>query len=115
MVQEALNNHTRLVVPKLEVDLKPTMSRMAAKTSIRKLPSGLPRFRGLNGMKDPQEFLNRFRRICNAEDFPESQMGRALSTCLEDTDATWLEGWLSVSPEELKFMDSSGTGIPVSL
>jgi len=57
----------------------------------RKLPSGLPRFRGSKGLKDPNEFLSEFYRICRASGVFEEHMAEVLSTCLEQVDSEWLE------------------------
>jgi hypothetical protein len=65
----------------------------------RKLPHGLPRFKGANGTEDPGEFLNVFRRMCLAEGYPEALMAIALSTRLDDSDAIWLESCIAERPE----------------
>ena len=60
-----------------------------------KLPSNLPKFRGQGGIKDVDEFLNKFTRVCQANGVEHIHYTVMLLTCLEEIDAGWLERWLN--------------------
>jgi len=59
-----------------------------------KMPSNLPKFRGKDGIKDPEEFINRFNRLCMANGVSKSHFGAILIANLENNEANWLERWM---------------------
>ena len=65
-----------------------------------RMPSGLPKFKGSTGIKDAEEFINIFVRVCRANSLSEDTFATMLLTCLEDIDASWLECWLESSGKQ---------------
>jgi hypothetical protein len=59
-----------------------------------RVPSELPKFRGKDGIKEVDEFLNRFGRVCQANKVPQGRFASLLLLCMEDIDAGWLERWI---------------------
>jgi transposase InsO family protein len=67
-------------------------------TTIKQMPKGLPTFRNSEDpktMRDAEEFLERFERICRAQEIPQSRWASILGTRLENVDARWLEHWVA--------------------
>ena len=57
------------------------------------MPSDLPKFRGREGICDPEEFVNRLGRVCEANEVPNHRYGSILLLCLEENDTMWFERW----------------------
>ena len=62
-----------------------------------RMPSGLPKFRGSTGIKDAEEFINIFVRVCRANSLSEDTFATMFLIYLEDIDASWLKRWLESS------------------
>lgn len=54
------------------------------------VPTNLPKFRG-DGLKDPEEFLDAFRRTMEAHGIQEDRYLKILKLCLDSIDNDWLE------------------------
>ena len=67
----------------------------ATKVHRIKVPTNLPKFKGKDGIRDPEEFINKFGWVCRANYVEEHDRGSILVTCLEDRDAKWLDRCLS--------------------
>ena len=63
---------------------RPTTSQGTFSLGGHKLPSNLPKFKGSDSksVQDPEEFLELFETICDANDVPRERWGKVMATCL---------------------------------
>ncbi len=58
-----------------------------------RVPSKLPKFRGVSGIKDAEEFLLEFKVVCEAHGLSEADMVRLLPLSLDLVNREWFEEW----------------------
>ena len=79
-------------------------------SSLFRVPSKLPRFRGgSGGINDPEEFLEIFGRICYAHGVPIQRFPAIMATCLDNINARWFESYLGSLNRDVHWQEIAST------